>query len=108
MPHRVKPGVSEDTGLDVLVLVARYHGLAADADELRHRFGRSGESFTAEQILRAARHLGLKARLAVGSWRSLAGTPVPALIQHVDGHWMVLARIDADKVLLHDPLEARP
>ncbi len=104
----VASGVSEDTGLDSLVLVARYHGVASDAGQLRHRFGRSGEPFTTRQILRAAHHLGLKARLAHGNWQSLAATPLPALVQRVDGHWLVLAGADGDRVLSHDPLEKRP
>lgn len=34
-----------DLGLRGLVLLAQYHGVAADAAQLAHEFGRNGEAF---------------------------------------------------------------
>ncbi len=108
MPHTVSHGAVPDTGLVCLVLVARFFGLAADVDQLAHRFAPSGDCATADDILRACRHLGLKARKLSSEWSSLHKTPLPALAQHRDGRWLVIAKADAERLLVQDPLEERP
>jgi len=45
-------------------MLARYHGVPADPAQLRHEFVQSGECFGVAEILRAARRLDLKARVA--------------------------------------------
>lgn len=51
-----------DAGLTGLVMLARFHNIAADADQLAHDFRESGKDLTVPQILLAARQPGLKAR----------------------------------------------
>ena len=51
-----------DTGLLGLVMLARFHGVAADPDQLAHDFKESGQLFGVAQILQAAKQLGLKAK----------------------------------------------
>ncbi len=97
-----------DTGLMALVLIARHLGLPTDPEQLRHRFGPPDAPFGPTEILRAARHLGLKARLVQSDGARLRKTPLPAMARHTDGHWFVVAAMDGDKVLIHDPLEKRP
>jgi len=108
MPHSADTERRPDTGLSSLAIVARFHGLPADAGQLRHRFAPPGGAFGAEDLLRAARHLGLKAREVATRPGRLARTPLPAIARHKDGHYFVLAGLDGDKVLIQDPLEARP
>lgn len=108
MPHSADTERRPDTGLSSLAIVARFHGLPADAGQLRHRFAPPGGAFGAEDLLRAARHLGLKAREIATRPGRLARTPLPAIARHKDGHYFVLAGLDGDKVLIQDPLEARP
>jgi len=108
MPRTVSHSRSPDTGLVCLTLIARVLGVAADVEQLRHRFALSGDSAIADDILRAARHLGLKARKVTSEWSKLQKTPLPALAQHRDGHWLVIAKVDAERVLVQDPLEERP
>lgn len=108
MPHATDTEPRVDTGLLSLVLVARFFGLPADAAQLEHRFAKPGTLFAGTELLRAARHLGLKARHVVSRLDRLINTPLPAIARHKDGHYFVLAKIDGDKVLIQDPLEARP
>ncbi len=56
------PPTPMDTGLAGLVMLARFHNIAADPDQLAHDFGESGKNLTIPQILLAAKQLGLKAR----------------------------------------------
>jgi subfamily B ATP-binding cassette protein HlyB/CyaB len=104
--QRAPPGM--DTGLVCLVLLARYLGLAADPEQLRHLFAAPGALFADTEILRAAKSLGLKAGRLTSRWDKLAGTPMPAIALLKDGSYVVLARIEADKVLLQDPREPKP
>ena len=107
MPHDTRRK-DVDTGLLCLVQLARFHGLPADPDQLRHARGSPHGRFTAEDIVRAARALGLKARALRSELQRLGKTPLPAIVRHTDGHYLVLAGIKDDKVLIHDPLEKRP
>lgn len=97
-----------DTGLTCLVQLARFHGLAADADQIAHQHGSPSEAFSADGIVRAGRSLGLKVKAITSQWKRLADTPLPAIAQHTDGHFFVLAGVKDDKVLVQDPLEQRP
>ena len=51
-----------DTGCVSLVLLARYHQVAADPQGLKHEFGES-EHFSDTDILRASKYLKLKAKV---------------------------------------------
>ena len=73
------PDRAADSGLLGLALLARFHGLAADADQLAHQFKAPGEPFGVEQILLAARSLGLKARRVASAFDRLDRVPLPAL-----------------------------
>jgi len=104
-----QPGVGEvDTGLLCLLLVARYHGLAADPEQLRHQFGENGRRLSESALLRAAKSLGFKAGVVPGDWARLTATPLPALARLTDGRYLVLAKADAEKVLAQAPDQARP
>ena len=107
MPHSTQNG-PVDTGLACLANLARLHGLAADTAQLHHLFATSGDIPETTVLLRAGRHLGLRVRLIERCWQRLQKLPLPAIAEHVDGHFFVLAGIRDDKVLIQDPLEQRP
>ena len=77
MPQDTDALSPPDSGLACLLLVARFHGLAAEPEPLRHRFGEPGSPFSTIQVLRAARGLGLRAREISSTARRLASTPLP-------------------------------
>jgi subfamily B ATP-binding cassette protein HlyB/CyaB len=89
-------------------MLARFFGLAADPEQLRHQFGAPGALFGDTEILRAAKALGLKAGRLTSSWERLGATPLPAIALLKDGGYVVLGRVDAETVLLQDPREPRP
>ena len=99
---------SADTGLICLLLLARFYDLPADGSQLRHQFGQSGEPLSDTQLLRAAKHLGLKAGMLKTKWSKLPGTPLPAMMKRTDGRYVLLAKVDGEKVLTQDPTEGRP
>jgi subfamily B ATP-binding cassette protein HlyB/CyaB len=97
-----------DTGLLCLVMVAGYHGLAVDPEQLRHTLALGSEGMGIMDILRAAKELGLKAKEAQVSYDRLNRLPMPALALMEDRKFNVLAKIDGDRVLVFDPLDGRP
>ncbi|NOS76644.1 MAG: type I secretion system permease/ATPase [Nitrospira sp.] len=105
-PSAVAEG--SDTGLICLLILARYYDLPADGSQLRHQFAQSGQLLSNTDLLRAAKHLGLKAGTLTISWDKLAGTPFPAIAKRTDGRYVVLAKIDGDKALIQDPVAGRP
>lgn len=106
MPHPVDQ--KKDTGLACLLLVARLHGVAVDPEQLRHQHGTPGEPLTTLRILRAAKSLGLKAKEVRSDPSRLDKLQLPAIAEHTDGRYFVLAKAAKDKVLIQDPLEATP
>jgi subfamily B ATP-binding cassette protein HlyB/CyaB len=103
-----EPAEVIDTGLACLVMLARFHGLAADPDQIAHEFRESGTRFGTAEILLAAKKLELKARVVKPCLSRLAQTPLPTIAVDRDGRYFILARIESDKVLIHDPQSERP
>ena len=99
---------SPDTGLTCLLILARFYDLPADGSQLRHLFLSSGKHFSDLELLRAAKHLGLKADLLKTHWGKLPGMSFPAIAKRKDGRYVVLARVNGDKALIQEPQEARP
>ena len=97
-----------DTGLACLVMLARFHQIAADPGQLAHQFKVSGEAFTQTDLLLAAKHLGLQAKVVKTTIDRLDRTPLPAMAIDGAGGYFILARFDNDTALIHDPRAERP
>ena len=95
-----------DPGLEALVLLLHFQGVAADREQIRHRLGT--DKIGASEILRCAKDLGLKARSFRTGWSRLARTPLPAIATLRDGGFMVIGKATEDQVLVQVPGEARP
>jgi subfamily B ATP-binding cassette protein HlyB/CyaB len=89
------------------ILLARFHGVAVDAAQLLHEFGRDGQ-LDEQAVLLAAKSLGLKARFVEQPASRLPRTPLPALALRDDGKHVILARLDETSALIHDLRERRP
>jgi subfamily B ATP-binding cassette protein HlyB/CyaB len=97
-----------DSGLTCLVMLARLHGIAADPDQLTHEYQNGGQHFTQTEILLAAKKLGLKASLVKTSFERLDKTPLPAMVMGLEGRFFILAKVENDQALIHDPQTGRP
>ncbi len=106
--EQAPPPAEPDTGLLCLLLLARFYDLPGDAAQLRHQFGETGKPLDDRALVRAAKHLGLKAGLRKAAGVELASTPLPAIAKGTDGRYVVLAKVDGDKVLIQNPLQDRP
>ncbi|WP_369820731.1 type I secretion system permease/ATPase [Rhizobacter sp. Root1221] len=91
-------------GLQALCVVARLHHIAADPAHVAHQMGwPPSHQPTPQDLLLAARHLGLKAKLSRTSADRLGLAPLPALALMKDGLVVVLAQSDGQRVLMQDP-----
>jgi subfamily B ATP-binding cassette protein HlyB/CyaB len=61
-----------DPGLDALVMLLHFQGVAASRGQISHRLGTS--TIGAPEMLRCAKDLGLKARVYRTDWARLAKT----------------------------------
>jgi subfamily B ATP-binding cassette protein HlyB/CyaB len=80
-------------------------GIAADAGQIKHRFG--GAAIGLEDMLRLAKELGLKARILHTAWPRLVHTPLPGIAALKSGGFLLIAKTDAEKALVQAP-GARP
>jgi len=75
------------------VLVARFLGVPADPAQIAHEQGLAG-SFTLEDLARAAKRIGIVARIRATGLGDLAKRPLPALAELRDGSALILLKID--------------
>jgi subfamily B ATP-binding cassette protein HlyB/CyaB len=95
-----------DPGLSVLVTLLRFHGIGADAEQLRHRFGTN--AISVPDMLRCAKDFGLKARAYRTRWERLAGTPLPGIAALRDGSFLLLGKVSDAQAIVQSPTESRP
>jgi ATP-binding cassette, subfamily B, bacterial HlyB/CyaB len=98
----------QDHGLAALVNIARFHGIAADADQLRHAAGTGASAFTESELIRCARRIGLKARSVVFRPERLDGTPLPAMVLDQNGKHFILAKSNGETALILESGMATP
>jgi ATP-binding cassette, subfamily B, bacterial HlyB/CyaB len=90
-----------DPGLSVLVSLLRMHGVGADPEQIRHRFG--GAAIGVPEMLRCAKEFGFKARERTVAWGRLKNTPMPAIAALRDGGFLLLGKCGDDKMIVQSP-----
>lgn len=81
-----------DSGLSSLLMIASFHGIAADEARLKHEFG--DEPFSAQKLQLVAKSLGMKAQLVKQPPERLDRAPLPAIALDSDGGFFILAKFD--------------
>jgi subfamily B ATP-binding cassette protein HlyB/CyaB len=86
------PAQKLDSGLEALALVAGFYRISADSAQLAHDLGLGHRSADTNDVLRAAKTLGLKARhVRKQGLPRLATVPIPAILNFKDGQFAILA-----------------
>ncbi|MCJ2163450.1 MULTISPECIES: type I secretion system permease/ATPase [unclassified Pseudodesulfovibrio] len=99
--HKTSP----DTGLVSLVMLARYHGVPADPEGIRHRFAPPNGLMKELDLIRAARALELKAKIMERNCGVLDKVPFPAMALMNDGSWVIIGGIREEELLIQSPLK---
>jgi ATP-binding cassette, subfamily B, bacterial HlyB/CyaB len=105
------PELSPAAPLQALCVLARLHHVSAEPEALAHALGLTPSDTVSErELLRAAQHLGLKAKPTRSIVDRLTLAPLPALARLQDDRVVVLAQCDGQRVLFLDPAagQARP
>jgi subfamily B ATP-binding cassette protein HlyB/CyaB len=115
-PRDVTPPPA-DSGLICLVMLARFHGIAIDADQIAHQY-RANDYLTEQELLLAARSLKLHARSMSPRPERLPRLPLPGILLMLDGTFTILAKIEdkqgtgdgklSTQALIHDIATGRP
>jgi subfamily B ATP-binding cassette protein HlyB/CyaB len=98
------------SGIICLCVVAGHHQRAADPLQLARALGIDPTVPTApEQLLLAARELGLKAKRVTSSWERFPKLTLPVIAECAGGDYVVILRREPDgRLLVGDPREPRP
>ena len=106
VPQSAQPAI--DTGLAGLILLAQFHGIAADSAQLAHQFGDGAKPFDETALLLAAKYLGLKAKISAQPADRIGMAALPALALDDSGQHFIVAKAGEDSILIHDLSEQRP
>ena len=96
----------DDPGLLSLTSIAGHYRIAADPFQLVHDLGLGSRPASGEDIVRAAKRIGLKARLLKAQEvKRLVTVPLPAILRMKDGAYRILAlRLPDGRLRIGDPL----
>ena len=97
-----------DPGIIALVMLMRLHGVAADGDQIRHRF--ATRPVGVAEMVRCGKEFGLRTRVVRTQWSRLPHTPLPVIAALRNGSFLLIGQVNADegKVLVQEPTAARP
>jgi subfamily B ATP-binding cassette protein HlyB/CyaB len=102
------PTEVSDAGLSLLILIAGFHGIPAEAAQLRHAAALQGGVFQEGDLVLAARSLGLRARAVSLQPARLDRLPLPALAMDKDGRHFVIAAAKDGTVLVQEATGGAP
>ncbi|MBU3627082.1 type I secretion system permease/ATPase [Polynucleobacter sp. JS-Safj-400b-B2] len=92
-----------DSGLWAILSMAALHGISADASKITHDFG---AKLTNQQILLAARDLGMTAKLIKQDVSRMNKAPLPAVAISKEGEYFIVAKLIEEKLLIQHPGQA--
>ncbi len=78
-----------DTGCQCLVALARLQQVPAEYSQLRHQFGDGEQPLSDNDLLRAGKALGFKARRVSSSLSDLNSSILPAIAKSNDGSYFI-------------------
>jgi ATP-binding cassette, subfamily B, bacterial HlyB/CyaB len=103
-----KGGEQEDSALASCVLLLSFLDRPADPAQLRHVAGKGSAPFDADDVVRVARKLDVRARKVTARPERLERMPLPAIAVLRSGEHVLLLQINKEKALVFGAGEARP
>lgn len=105
------PGVLQmemvECGAASLAMVLGYHGRHVPLEVLRYECGVTRDGSSASNVLKAARHFGMKARGFKMEIQGLANVPLPAILFWNFNHFVVLEEVAGERFRINDPAMGR-
>lgn len=86
-----------DKGIRALILIAKHYGLKAEYNQIKHNFTFNNEEISEVNIIRAAKQMGLKAKLVNSNIEKLKKMKFPAMIKLEKTGNIILTEINNDE-----------
>jgi len=96
----------EDSGLQCLTLLLRFHQVSVDPSQVSHQF--PGSPIGVTEMLRCAKQLKLKAQAVTATWEQLSNLPLPAIVELKDRTFLIVGKVTDEGALVHRPSVGRP
>lgn len=97
-----RPPHQEDFGLAALIVIARLHGVVADATQIRHQSAIAHDVLSEDDLIRAARSIGLNTKASKLRPERLTQLPFPVLVFDQHGRHFILAGCDGKTGLVYE------
>lgn len=97
-----------DSGLHCLITIANYHGVAADAAQIKHAYSIATQGATSTDLLRIAKDLGFKSKKARIAQTRLRKLNLPAMLVMQDNSYIIAAKCTDTELIIFDPLIGKP
>lgn len=94
---------ASECGLASIAMVANHFGHQTDLAQLRRRYGMSLKGSTLREIIRIAGEVGFATRPLRLELEQLSKLRVPCILHWDLNHFVVLAAVTANHVVVHDP-----
>ena len=95
-----------DTALKCLVMIAGYHGIAVQEEQLARAYVVTSSGMDTMTLLRAAKDIGLRARRVVETPERMGLLPQPCIVSLENGNKVMVLRYEKGRVLLADPYQS--
>ncbi|MDQ7012156.1 MAG: cysteine peptidase family C39 domain-containing protein, partial [Mariprofundaceae bacterium] len=92
-----------ECGLACIGMVAAYWGKEYDLPALRRKFPITLQGASLNDLIRVSKNMGLASRALKVDLGALPKLALPAILHWEFNHFVVLAKIGKDHVIIHDP-----
>jgi len=97
-----------DTGLSCFIIIAKYHNLSVDSEQLKHVLATGTNLFGTTEILQSAKEYKLKAKAVTLSFDRFLKVRLPVIVSLKDGSFIIVAKNEDTKLLILNPLAQKP
>src|SRR6266436_581363 len=96
-----------ECGIACVAMIAGYHGFRTDLSEMRMRLSPSMNGVTLEHLAALATTMKMSMRGVQAPLQGLGRLRLPAILHWDMNHFVVLTRVEANRIVVHDPARGK-
>ena len=101
----IRQSEANECGLACLAMIAGYHGLDTDLNQLRRRFSVSSQGTSLKTLIDIATNLQLSTRALKADLENIGQLQLPCVLHWDMNHFVVLRSLHRKHVMIHDPAQ---